>query len=56
MTIHTAVLLSLKAVRYDKDDRNNRSAFPHTHFERFLPMPRISLTSNCDNRKYKSRY
>lgn len=45
MTIHTAALLSLKADRYDKEDRDNRSAFAHMHFERFLPMPIKSLTS-----------
>jgi hypothetical protein len=31
MTIHTAALLSLKADRYDKDDRDNRSAFAHMY-------------------------
>jgi hypothetical protein len=50
MTIHAVALLSLKADRYDKDDRGNRSAFAHMHFERFLPIPRKSLTGNCDIR------
>jgi len=40
----------LKAERDDKGERDNRSVFAHMLFERILPMPRNSMTSNCDNR------